>query len=148
MTNPIKSIYQFVITIQILCLVVFLGYLIESGIDLVIPINVQFNATYKFTINFRFNTVTIFAFLIATGLIYILSGITVLGNGLNEESVITIRKYISFFAQFSILLSPVLYIFAISNTLNEYALAISLVLLIIHFLYFLEKQKYDGGQIE
>lgn len=145
--NPIKTIYQFCLTIQILSLIVFLGYLIESGIDLVVPINIQFNPTYKFTINFRFNYITIISFLLVTGLIYILSGITVLGNGLNDESVITIRKYISFLAQFTILLTPILYIFAISTTLNEYALAITLVLLIVHFLHFLEKEKSDGGQI-
>jgi len=143
--NPVKTIYQFALTVQILCLIVFLGYLIESGIDLTIPINFTISANYKISFNFRFNYVTIIAFISVTGLIYILSSVNVLGGGLTDEGTITIRKHVSFFAQFSILLTPILYIFALSTVLNEFAVAITLVLLVIHFLNFMEEQKGENN---
>ena len=143
--GAIKSIYDFVLSIQIIALVLFFGYLIDSGGNKIIPLNIEFSEAYSFSFDFQFSYTTIILFMAAMGVLLVISSIQVVGTGLSDEGVDSIKKFVSFITQFSILNLPILYFTSQDETLVSYSVFITLILLVIHFLNFIENQ---GGRSE
>lgn len=139
--SAIKTVHQFVVTIQLLALIVFLGYVIGNGVDLTIPIYIRFSDDFTVNYDFRLNEVTILGYVTIVGLIYIASSIQAVGSGLGDGGVYTLRKYVAFISQYLILITPIVYIVGISEYLSPYIVSISLIILIIEFIYLNDSEK-------
>lgn len=141
--HPIKTIYNFIVTIQIFTLIIFLFYLVESNFDLEIPLKIGFTIPldspyddvvidFEYTIHF---TIASLFFLIATMfLVFVLSSINVVGIGLTDSGSISIKQIISFLAKYFLLITPLLYLLSLSSVLYSYTMIISILILIIYVL--------------
>lgn len=136
--KAIKEIYNFVLSIQIVCLIIFIFYLFDSGFELIIPIKIKFSDSFSYEESFRFNEQTIILFIGGLATALVVSSINVVQTGLTDEGNITIKQFVAFITKFLLLLTPVLYIIGKSELLNSFSAYISLFLLVIHLFNFIE----------
>lgn len=142
--HPIKTIYNFIVIIQILSFIVFIFYLIDSELDIVLPINISFtipnpvplsdDLVFSFNYDFRFNVITIFAIVIGMFLVYILSGLYGASFGISDEGSISIKQIITFVFKFFVLNLPMVFIFSKSATIAPYVASFTLFAFVIYFI--------------
>lgn len=138
MVHPIKTVYNFVVSIQVICLIIFLFYLFESNLDLTFPIVIDLELTndikfyYKFDFHFNIAAILIIIGIVFT--VFILSSVNIVGSGVTDSGNQTIKQFISFLVKYSLLNLPVLFLLSRSSVLNSYSAIISLVILVIYFL--------------
>jgi len=139
LNDSIKSIYNYVISTQIIMFIIFLFYLFESEIDLDIPIAIRFSDNFAINYTMHFNYGSIFAFLGVFGLIVVLSSLSIVGSGTNTEGTKTIKEFIAFLSKYLLLQIPILFLFSKSHSLQDFNGYIAIFLLLIHLINFLEK---------
>ena len=137
MMKIIHNIYQFVVGMQIIAFFIFLAYFFDEGLDLTIPVNFVFSNEIGFTFDLKLNYLSIFGFIAALSILYLLSSVTVLSTGMNDSGSHTIKKIISFISLFALLMIPVTFLFANSIILSVYLSNTTLFILIIYLLNFL-----------
>jgi hypothetical protein len=144
MVHPIKAVYNFVVTIQVICLIIFFFDLVENDFDLRIPITIDFGISaiepIKFTVFFTWGW--LLAIIIFVFALFLFLNLNVVGTGLNDQGGISLKMILSFITKFFILFMPMAYLLGRSDILNQYYLAIAIFTLLIHILNLL----IDVGQ--
>lgn len=134
------------VSIQLIALIVFLFYLIENNLDIVVPYWINFtiplpspltDIVFSYSFEFHYNVATIFLMLAAMFTIYVISSVNVAGSGITDTGTITLKQIISFIAKFLILSTPISFLLSQSSILNEYTFWILLFSLLIYVLNFL-----------
>lgn len=143
--HPIKSVYNFIVSIQMLALVVFLFYLIENNLDLPVPLTIGFSIpvpgldpiVVNYSYIFHFNLASILGMLLVMGLIYIISSINALGSGLTDSGSNTIKQIVNFLSKYLILNLPIIYLMSQSVILFNYSILVSIIIFVVYVLNFL-----------
>lgn len=138
----IKSIYAFILSLQIFALIVFMLYFFSENMYVLIPIKLDLTEDIKFEFNLEITVTSIILFILAIAIISIVSGITVTAiGGLNDTATITVREIISFMAIYSFLIIPVNFIFSQSIYLVDFQVYIDLFILLVYLLNYLNKDE-------
>jgi len=146
--QPIRTLYNFLLSFQLISLIIFLFYFIDSGFDISIPIYIRFylpasvnpyfvGLNYVFSYDFHFNFYTILGMLLVVFLVYLISSITVVGSGLTDSGTISIKQIISMIIKFTILSMPVTYLFSLSEITIQWNWIIYLISFIIYAINFI-----------
>lgn len=135
--GAIKSIYNLLVSIQIIELLVFLYFFFESGLSVSIPIVFEITDEINFDFVIDFSIGGLIIFVVGISALFIISGLNVAASGINETSTKSIQTIAKFLAIATLLSFPTYYIFGLSVYLVEYATLFVFMSFLIHMLYFL-----------
>jgi len=140
MATGIKSIYQFVVTFQLITLMIFMYYFVDNGLDVTIPIafTLYDDPYIGFSFNLQFNYVSIIGFVVGIAILYIVAGFQVVGSGPNDEATKSVKELIQFLTKFLVLSFPLYYIFGLSLYLIQWVHSVVFIFFIIHLLAYME----------
>lgn len=140
--KAIKSIFGFILTIQIFALVLFMLYFFSENMYVMIPIELQISDEIEFTFNLEITTTNILLFLIAISTFFVLSGLTVTAiGGLNDSATNTVKRILAYITIYALLVIPINFIFSKSDFLIDFQLSIDLFILLIYMLQFLNNSE-------
>lgn len=141
----VKSVYNMVLSYQIIQMFVFFYFFIENEMIVEIPIVINLYVTpavkFNFDYTFQFDLISMMLFIAGIALVTILSGIQAVGSGLNDSATSTLRGLLSTIAMSFIMGFPTFYIFGLSIYLVPYAIVFNFFCFMVYVFNYLTKEE-------
>lgn len=152
--KAIKSIYDFVMLVQLLCMIIFIFYFIENNYSIIIPIQLEFtipvpvldDINYTFNYDFVFSLPAMITMIIAMFAVFIISTITAVGSGVNTEGTVSLKQIVGFIAKFFIMQLPVTFLLSQSAFLIDYTVMVGVILFIVYLIDFISSIQNSGSE--
>lgn len=137
--KAIKSLYNYLISFELFCTLLFFIYFVMNGYSVIMAVGVAFTEEISFYIEFEFNWTTLLIIVGAIVTIYVLIGLNVVDTGFTDEGSKSIKDIISFLVIMAVLINCMNYILYKSVILRDYISFIDIFALFIHILNFIDK---------